>query len=171
MRQCVHALDNGIIFALGAGMRMKARLLIALCLLAGCLATPLASLPARVGGPAATRVDVSKFQLGEERDSVVKQIDEPDWVADQYNRDRCEVYYLDTTAQGTFRHRVKPAVMGDNPQGAFVVPGAFPPDWWNRVVVLNRGVVFCYKNEKLVRVMAKPCPSAACAQGSPTPVP
>jgi hypothetical protein len=116
-------------------------------------------------------VDVSKFQLGEERDSVVKQIDEPDWVADQYNRDRCEVYYLDTTAQGTFRHRVKPAVMGDNPQGAFVVPGAFPPDWWNRVVVLNRGVVFCYKNEKLVRVMAKPCPSAACAQGSPTPVP
>lgn len=142
---------------------MKTRFLIVPCLLAACSATPPQSPPTNVAF-APTRVDVSKFQSGEERDSVVKEIGEPDVVSDQDNGDRCEMYRVDSTAQGTFRPRPTPGL------GPIIVFGNYyiPPNRWNGVD-LNHHVVVCYKNEKLVRVMANPCPSPACANAPSSP--
>ena len=143
---------------------MKARFLIVPCLLAACSATAPGSARTNVG-LARTRLDVSKFQPGEERDSIVKQIGEPDVVSDQAqdNGEKCEVYTVDTTGQKTFRRRATPGL------GPMVVFGYYymPPNRWS--LDPNHLVVVCYKNEKLIRVIAKPCPSAACANAPSSP--
>jgi hypothetical protein len=104
---------------------MKTFLLLS-CLLAACSPTLSGSPSLGVNfGP--TRVEVSKFQPGETRDSVVEQIGEPEYVAYQENGDRREVYSVDSTAQGSFCHRNAPP-MGVNTQlGPFMAIGTVAP--------------------------------------------
>jgi hypothetical protein len=146
---------------------MKTRFLIVPCLLAACSATPPGSPPTSVAFAPKTRVDVSKFQPGEDRDSIVNNIGEADWLTYQDDGDRCDVYNVAARKQGIFRYsppRSPSMMMGYGQPGTYEVMGGPPFDQWPLAAVRSH-VVLCYKNSKLVRLIADPCPSAAC----PTP--
>jgi len=148
---------------------MKTRLLLLSCLVAACSATSSASPPTSDAFAKTTiRMNVSKFQPGEERDSLVKEIGEPDLVSDQANGERREVYSVYKKGQETLRHRSTPLGPKFYVFGDYYVP---PNRWEGADLDLNHFVVLCYESEKLIRVIAKPCPSAAClnAPSSPNP--
>jgi hypothetical protein len=73
---------------------MKARLLVVLSLVTGCSVYMEATRPAPV--------DLSKFQLGEERYSVIEQLGAPE-TTEASGANSCDLYRLYTTGHGTFR--------------------------------------------------------------------
>lgn len=150
---------------------MKTQVLLLSCLLTACsAASPTSQPPGDAFEKKTIPMDISKFQPGDERDSLVKEIGEPDEVSDQANGEKCEVYFVKRNGQETLHDKMTPA--GPGPFYGF---GNYynSPDGWQGID-LTHVVVLCYRKDKLVRALSKPCPSAAClnasSSGSPTPI-
>jgi hypothetical protein len=130
---------------------------ILLCLLAGCSVYMEATRPAPV--------DLSKFQPGQDRDSVVQQLGVPVTTEAQPGGESCDLYELFVTGHGTFR---KAATMFVEGASDVVMPVA--ELLWTPAQAVTRDQKhpewFCYETQKLVSVGAKPSPSAI-----PTPSP
>jgi hypothetical protein len=128
---------------------MKARLLVVLSLVTGCSVYMEATRPAPV--------DLSKFQLGEERYSVIEQLGAPE-TTEASGANSCDLYRLYTTGHGTFRKVA--TIVGE---GATDV--VFPPAeiLWSGGQAATRDkktpVWFCYKNKKLLSASAGSDPS------------
>lgn len=112
-----------------------------------------------------TPVDLSKFQHGQERNSVVEQLGAPITTEVQPEGDSCDLYELFVTGHGTLR---KVATMFVEGATDVVMPAA--ELLWSPTQAVTRDqkhpVWFCYENQKIVSVGPKPSPSA-----SPTPSP
>ncbi len=136
---------------------------ILLCLLAGCSVYMEATRP--------TPVDLSKFQPGQNRDSVVQQLGVPVTTEASSGGESCDLYELLVTGHGTFR---KAATMFVEGATDVIIPVA--ELIWTPTQAVTRDqkhpVWFCYESQKLVSVGTKPSPSAISTPGpvaSPAP--
>ncbi len=123
--------------------------------------------PSPSAAMAPTRVEVSKLQPGEARDSVVKEIGGPDVVLDQANGEKCEAYGLQRNGQETFRQKLKLRSVLTSYLFSYNYYYDSPDQWQG--LDLNKVVVLCYRKKKLVRVLSKPCPSPACSKAPSLP--
>ncbi len=100
---------------------MKTQFLLLPWLLVACAANSAASTAARAG-PEPARVDLSKFQPGEQRGSIAARIGEPELVLALDNGDKCEVYSAYITDK-TLHHGFAPeSGRGLNPEQTILIP-------------------------------------------------
>lgn len=155
---------------------MRRRLLLLSCLLAVCSA---GFSPTSTSLKEMRRLDLLEFQPGEKRDSLVKEIGEPDLVSDQANGEKCEAYAIQRYEQEAFHQKIMPrsvlaTYLRGGGDGGIAGAGYNPyqgnsPLLWQGLD-LNRAVVLCYRKEELVRVLSKSCPSRwACSDPPSSP--